>query len=199
MPRERLYVRRFLNSPRHHGGAYVLLSVSSTEGEHGSYVESHVRFEIADCARNVQLEFPLHDAAARSNSLRKARLLSQALQDFEKALAAEAEVAAAREREHQAIRARPRQQTEWMVHVLAEVPGLDPEAERTWDALLEHLEHASASVGTSAGGLSVTLTVEASCAADAERIGDWMVRAGVAASGLGAPTKAQSEIGFVAD
>jgi hypothetical protein len=62
MPRERLYVRRFLNEPGHHGGAYLLLSVPDTEGEGGSYVESNVRFEIADCARNVQLEFPLHDA-----------------------------------------------------------------------------------------------------------------------------------------
>lgn len=150
MPRERLYVRRFLNAPGHHGGAYLLLSVCDTEGDAGSYVESHVRFEIADCARNVQLDFPLDDAAARRNSLRKARLLSQALQDFEKALAAEAELAAVRERERRAIRARPREQTEWMVHVLAEVPGLDAETEATWDAILEHLEHASASVGTSA-------------------------------------------------
>jgi hypothetical protein len=85
MPRERLYVRRFLNAPRHHGGAYVVLSVSDTEGEGGSYVESNVRFEIADCARNVQLEFPLHDAAACRNSLRKARLLSSVLHEFERA------------------------------------------------------------------------------------------------------------------
>ena len=65
MPRDRMYVRRFLNEPGHHGGAYLLLSVPDTEGAPGSYVESSVRFEIAHCARNVQLEFPLHDAAAR--------------------------------------------------------------------------------------------------------------------------------------
>ena len=74
MPRDRMYVRRFLNEPGHHGGASLLLSVPDTEGARGSYVESSVRFEIADCARNVQLEFLLHDAAARRNSLRKARV-----------------------------------------------------------------------------------------------------------------------------
>jgi hypothetical protein len=82
MPRERLYIRRFLNAPGHHGGAHLLLSVSDTEDDTGSYVESHVRFEIADCVRNVQLDFPLHGADARRNSLRKARLLASALREF---------------------------------------------------------------------------------------------------------------------
>jgi len=62
-----MYVRQFLNEPGHHGGAYLLLSVPDTEGVRGRYVDSTVHFEIADCARNVQLEFPLHDAAARRN------------------------------------------------------------------------------------------------------------------------------------
>ena len=76
MPRDRMYVRQFLNEPGHHGGAYLLLSVPDTEGVRGRYVDSTVHFEIADCAWNVQLESPLHDAAARRNTLRKARLLS---------------------------------------------------------------------------------------------------------------------------
>jgi len=49
-----MYVRRFLNEPGHHGGAFLLLSVPDTEGARGSYVESSVRFEIADRARKVQ-------------------------------------------------------------------------------------------------------------------------------------------------
>jgi hypothetical protein len=77
MPRDRMYVRRFLSEPGHHGGAYLLPSVPDTEGARGSYVESSVRFEIVDCARNVQLEFPLHDVTARRDSLKKARLLSR--------------------------------------------------------------------------------------------------------------------------
>jgi len=115
-----MYVRRFLNEPGHHGGAYMLLSVSYTEGERGSYVEPAVRFEIADCVRNVQLEFPLQDESARRNSLQKARLLSKALQDFELALAAEAELAAAREHERTAVRTHRPQATEWMVTEFAE-------------------------------------------------------------------------------
>jgi len=43
-------------------------------------------------ARNVQLDFPQHDATAGRNSLTKARFLSRALHDFERALTAESEV-----------------------------------------------------------------------------------------------------------
>lgn len=67
-----------MNEPGHHGGAYLLLSVPDTEGARGSYVQCGVRFEIADCARKVQLEFPWHDATGRRNGLKKARLLSRA-------------------------------------------------------------------------------------------------------------------------
>jgi hypothetical protein len=56
MPRDWMYVRRFLNEPGHHAGPYLLLSVPDTEGARGSYVESSVRFEIADCARTFQPE-----------------------------------------------------------------------------------------------------------------------------------------------
>ena len=199
MPRDRMYVRRFLNEPGHHGGAYLLLSVPDTEGARGSYVESSVRFEIADCARNVQLEFPLHDVTARRNSLKKARLLSRAIHDFERALTAESEVAAARERERRAVRAGSPQASEWMVHVVAEIPGVDAAAERDWDAILNRLERASASVGVTSDGFSVTLTVEASCAADAPRIGEWMVRAALAACGFDAPTYVRAEIAFSED
>jgi hypothetical protein len=199
MPRDRMYVRRFLNEPGHHGGAYLLLCVSDTEGARGSYVESSVRLEIADCARNVQLEFPLHDATVRRNSLKKARILSRALHDFERALTAESEVAAARERDRNAVRVGSAQASEWMVHVLAEIPGVDAAAERGWDAILNYLEHASASVGVTSDGFSVTLTVEAPCAADALRIGEWMVRATLAACGFDPPASVRAEIAFSED
>jgi hypothetical protein len=199
MPRDRMYVRRFLNEPGHHGGAYLLLSVPDTKGGRGSYLESSVRFEIADCARNVQLEFPLHDAAARRNSLRKARLLSSVLQDFELALSDEAKVAAARERDRRSLRASSPDATEWMVHVLADVSALDAIGDEALEELMERLKHASASVGMASGDVSITLTVEASCSADATRIGVWMVRAAVAASGLDAPSNVRAEIEFVED
>jgi len=187
MPRERLYVRRFLNAPGHHGGAYLLLSVSDTEGEAGSYVESHVRFEIADCVRNVQLDFPLHDADARRNSLRKARLLTSGLRRFEQALAAEAKVAAARGRARDALRTHSEFAVDWMIHVEAEVPGLDASAEEVLDGVLQRLEHASASVSTLSGRLALTLTVEGSCPADAAQIGEWIC-SGTSTSSRSKPT-----------
>jgi hypothetical protein len=199
MPRDRMYVRRFLNEPGHHGGAYLLLSVPDTEAARGSYVESSVRFEIADCARNVQLEFPLHDAAARRNSLRKARLLSSLLQHFERALSAEAKVTAARERARRSLRASSQDATEWMVHVVADVSAPDAIGDEVLEELMERLEDASASVGMASGDLSITLTVAASCSADATRIGVWMVRAAAVASGLDALSNVRAEVGFVED
>jgi len=199
MAHDRMYVRRFLNEPGHHGGAYLLLSVPDTESARGSYVESSVRFEIADCARNVQLEFPLHDAAARRNSLLKARLLSSVLQDFERALSAEAKAGAARERNRRSLRTSSPEAAEWMVHVMADVSAPDAIGDEALEELTERLEHASASVGMASGGFSVTLTVEASCFADAARIGMWMVRAAIATSGPDAVSNVRAEVGFLGD
>ncbi len=86
-----------------------------------------------------------------------------------------------------------------MVHVVAEIPGVDAAAEREWDAILNRLERASASVGVTSDGLWVTLTVEASCAADAPRFGEWMVRAALAACGFDAPASVRAEIAFSED
>jgi hypothetical protein len=44
----------------------------------------------------------------------------------------------------------------------------------------------------------VTLTVEASCAADAVQIGEWMVREAITPSGLGA-SNVRAEVGFAED
>jgi hypothetical protein len=104
------------------------------------------------------------------------------------ALAAEAELAAAREHERAAVRTHHPQATEWMVTVQARGVGLDSEDEGARDAILTRLEHASASIGVAPGCLWVTLTVEASIAADAPRIGGWMVRSALAACGFDAPS-----------
>jgi hypothetical protein len=199
MPRDRMYVRRFLSEPGHHGGAYLLPSVPDTEGARGSYVESSVRFEIVDCARNVQLEFPLHDVTARRDSLKKARLLSRGPSRLRARPDRRIGGRAARERERRAVRAGSPQASEWMVHVEAEIPGVEAAAEREWDAILNHLERTSASVGVTSDGFSLTLTVEASCAADAPRFGEWMVRAALAACGFDAPAYVRAEIAFSED
>jgi hypothetical protein len=46
-----------------------------------------------------------------------------------------------------------------MVHVEAEVPGLDASAEDVMEALHERLKHASASVWTSSGRLATLLAL----------------------------------------
>jgi predicted naringenin-chalcone synthase len=60
--------------------------------------------------------------------------------------------------------------------------------------LMEPLEHASASVGMASGDISITLTVAASCSADATRIGVWMIRAAAAASGLDALSYVRADV-----
>ena len=86
-----------------------------------------------------------------------------------------------------------------MVHVVADILAPDAIGDEALEELLELLEHASASVGMGSGDLSVTLTVEASCSADATRIGTWMVRAAIAASELDAFSNVRAEVEFVED
>jgi hypothetical protein len=86
-----------------------------------------------------------------------------------------------------------------MVHVVADVSAPDAIGDEALEDRMDSLEHASASVGMGSGDLSVTLTVEASCSADATRIGVWMVRAAIAASELDALSNVRAEVGFVED
>jgi hypothetical protein len=92
----RFYVRKFLNRAGHHGGAYVLGVVTKTEpsDEHDSYAN----LELSDCSRRVSFDFPMWTARERENSVRKARLLADALTRFADAVAAEAELARVRKR-----------------------------------------------------------------------------------------------------
>ncbi len=132
-------------------------------------------------------------------TVRKAGLLSSALEEFERAPSAEDKVAAARECDRRALRASAAAATAWMVHVVADVSGPDAIGDEALEELMHSLEHASTSVGMGSGNLSVTLTVEASCFADATRIGVWMVRAAVVASGLDAVSNVRADFGFLED
>jgi hypothetical protein len=97
----RFYIRRFLNRPGHHAGAYVLASVRDTSGWDPETEDTPwIEFEIADCSRRVSLDFPLHSGSDRRNSLYKARLLLRTLEAFVAAL--EAEVGLAHERQRRA-------------------------------------------------------------------------------------------------
>lgn len=92
----RYYVRKFLNRPGHHGGAYVLVEVEDTSKSTDHDDLAFIEFEISDCFRRVGLDFPLHTAAERRNSLVKARLLADVTARFLEALEVEAELAAQR-------------------------------------------------------------------------------------------------------
>src|SRR5688572_19356721 len=90
----RLFVRAFLNSPDHHGGAYIRAIVPDSSRAKGESDYYSPVLELADCSRQVSFSFDMHDGSARRNSLRKARRLAETLRRFAEALEAEAEVAA---------------------------------------------------------------------------------------------------------
>lgn len=200
MPKHRLYIRRFLNLPHYHGGAHVLLEVADTTGHTGSYVEPHVRFELAACARSVDLDFPMHDATDRRNSVRKARLLADATARFAEALEAEADLAAERESERKATRAEDRGPRKgmvgWMVHAetVGPVEGLTEDAiDDLVDALTPYSGVASYD---QAGYVSATLTVESCCRLDARALGEEVFRRLLAFAGLRYERRIETSIDY---
>jgi hypothetical protein len=101
----RVDVRRFLNLPGIHGGAYVVAYVEDTSareitkrdplGYEGSrYVNPQPRIilEVADCSNRINLEFELHSALDVENSLHKVDVLVAALAEFRAGLVEEARV-----------------------------------------------------------------------------------------------------------
>ncbi len=100
--RHHVRIRRFLNRPGHHAGAYVhaVVGDSSTCVEpdctHDWCVD--VDLTIADCSRIVSLDFEIGTAAERRNSLHKVDTLIDALGQFREALVVESDRAAARAR-----------------------------------------------------------------------------------------------------
>lgn len=97
----RVRIRKFLNRPGYHAGAYVLAEVEDStkhkKGKHGGpYV--HVDLTLADCSRVVSFDFDLSSAKQRANSLHKINVLVDSLTQFRDALRAEAELAAERSR-----------------------------------------------------------------------------------------------------
>lgn len=91
MPRPRLYVRRFLNLPGHHGSAYVFIRVRRVSGTEGSSIE--VTFTMTDCYDRISLEFDMDTPAGRRNSVHKARVVRDAAARLVDALEAESAVA----------------------------------------------------------------------------------------------------------
>ena len=80
-----------LNRPGLYGDAYVRVFVEDTSARRGG--DPFFELEIADCSNTINLEFAVHTAEYRENSLFKVDTLIGALQRFRDGLAAEVELA----------------------------------------------------------------------------------------------------------
>lgn len=94
----RYYIRKFLNRPGHHGGAYVLASVEDTTKSSENGDSAFVEFELSDCFHRIGLDFPLGTRIERGNSLAKARLLAEVTARFLESLEAEIDLTEHRSR-----------------------------------------------------------------------------------------------------
>ena len=106
----RVRIRKFLNKPGFHAGAYVLAEVEDSRKHKGGkhrwpYV--HVDLTLADCSRVVSFDFDLSSARQRANSLHKIDALVDSLTQFRDALRAEADLAAERGRGKKRVASRP--------------------------------------------------------------------------------------------
>ena len=112
----RVDVRRFLNVPGFHGGAYVVAYVEDTSDreitrrdlfgyESSRYVNPQPRIilEIADCADRISLEFELASELNVENSLHKVDVLLGTLTEFRAGLVEEARLYREREPEVEAL------------------------------------------------------------------------------------------------
>jgi hypothetical protein len=108
----RVDVRRFLNLPGFHGGAYVVAYVEDTSGreltkrdpfgyEGSRYVNPQPRIilELADCSSRINLEFEIDSELDVENSLHKVDVLATALAEFRAGLIEEARLHREREPE----------------------------------------------------------------------------------------------------
>jgi hypothetical protein len=86
-----------LNRPGLYGDAFVRVCVENTTARRRGR-DPQLVLQIADCANMINLEFSLETAELRENSLSKVDTLLDALSHFRAGLAAEAELAAQRQR-----------------------------------------------------------------------------------------------------
>ncbi len=98
----RMRVRKFLNRPGYHAGAYVLAEVEDSSNHKkdrdGRWPWVDITLVLSDCGRVVNYDFNLETAGARRNSLHKIDLLVETLRRFRDAMHQEADLAAQRQR-----------------------------------------------------------------------------------------------------
>jgi hypothetical protein len=90
VPQFRYQKRAFLASVSTRTTSYVFAEVESSHD--GEYRHGHYMLTLADCKRQVQIEFCLGTARDRQQSLAKIDLLIEILSDFRDALNAEAKL-----------------------------------------------------------------------------------------------------------
>src|SRR5215470_6561225 len=87
------YRKRTFLMPKSTGvSSFIMAEVESSNG--GEYSCGHYMITLADCHRNIQLEFPLATARSRQHSLAKIDLLLEVLVAFGTALQQEAQLIA---------------------------------------------------------------------------------------------------------
>lgn len=99
----RYYTRRFLNRRGHLAGAYVLASVEDSSRRTDTRSWTSVEFVVADCGRQISLDFEVGPAEL-ANSLYKVDVLLDTLTRFRAALVEEGRLSAERERRRRALR-----------------------------------------------------------------------------------------------
>lgn len=87
----KFYLRKWLNKPGHHSTAFVFAAIEDSDNTY-----SDVAFKIADCDRQISLDFYAGNKRELTNALAKIDLLVDSLQQFREALIAhQADVAKA--------------------------------------------------------------------------------------------------------
>ena len=84
MGRFRYYKRTFLAHAASNTSSYIIAEVESSEG--GTYRLGTNMLTIADCSKQIELEFSLTSSRARRRSLALAKLLAGLINDFHDSL-----------------------------------------------------------------------------------------------------------------
>ena len=92
MPQFRYHKRTFLAPASSRTSSYIVAEVESSEA--GGYALGTNMLTIADCGRQIQLEFFLGNTRDRQRSLAKAELLAEIINTFCEALREEAKLIA---------------------------------------------------------------------------------------------------------
>ena len=90
MSRYRYYKRTFLAHAASNVSSYIIAEVESSD--EGTYSTGTNMLTIADCNKQIELEFSLYSARARRRSVARAELLARVINGFQDSLREQAEL-----------------------------------------------------------------------------------------------------------